>query len=80
VCDGKISGNYRSRGCEGIAGSIAFTPLKMTVIIRSLRWVFVFVALFLLLEVHATGEKETGVNDTTDRLVSVLARQLLTLY
>lgn len=56
-------------------------PLKMTVIIRSpLRWIFVFVTLFLLLGVHATGEKETGVNDTTDRLVSVLARPLLTLY
>ena len=25
VGDGKISGSYRSRGCEGIAGSIAFT-------------------------------------------------------
>jgi hypothetical protein len=36
--------------------------------------VFVFVTLFLLLEVHATGEKETGVNDATDRIVSVLAR------
>ena len=51
-------------------------PLKMTVIIRSppLRWIFVFVTLFLLLEVYATGEKEAGVNDATDLLVSVLAR------
>lgn len=49
----------------------------MTVIIRSpLRWIFVFVTLFLLLEVHATGEKESGVNDTTDRLLTVLARPL----
>ena len=52
----------------------------MTVIIQSpLRWIFVFVALFLFLEVHATSEKETGVNDAADRLVSVLARPLLTL-
>ena len=51
--------------------------LKMTVIIRSLRWAFVFVALFLLLEVHATGAEEKIVDDTT---VSVLARPLLTLY
>ena len=28
--DGKISGNYRSRGCEGIAGSIAFTDVTVT--------------------------------------------------
>ena len=49
----------------------------MTVIIRSpVRWIFVFVTLFLLLEVHATGENETGVNDTTERLISVLARLL----
>jgi hypothetical protein len=49
----------------------------MTVIIRSsLRWTFVFVTLLLLLEVYATGEKEAGVNDTTDHLVSVLARLL----
>ena len=55
--------------CHGFA-------LKMTVIIRSpFRWVFVFVTLFLLLGVHATG-----VNSTTDRLVSVLARPLLILY
>ena len=49
----------------------------MTVITRSpLRWIFVFVTLFLLLEVHATGEDETGVDDTAERLVSVLARPL----
>jgi len=52
--------------------------LKMTVIIRSpLRWIFVFVALFLLVEAHATSEKETGVNDTTDSLVSVLEDEIL---
>ena len=54
---------------------VKLVPLKMTVMIRSpLGWVFVFVALFLLLEVHATGQKETDVNDTTDSIVSVLAR------
>ena len=49
----------------------------MTVIMRSpLRWIFVFVTLFLLLEVRATSEKEAGVNDATDGLVSVLARPM----
>jgi zinc transporter 7 len=50
----------------------------MTVIRHSpLRWIFVFVTLFLLLEVHAAGEKEAGVNDTTEPLVSVLEDEIL---
>lgn len=60
---------------KGKLFATVYVPLKMTVMIRSpLRWVFVFVTLFLLLEVYATG-----VDDTTDRRVSVLARPLLTL-
>ena len=48
----------------------------MTVIIRSpLRCIFVFITLFLLLEVYATGGKERDVNDA-ERLISVLARPL----
>ena len=45
-----------------------------------LYWFFGFVALFLLLEVHAVDVKGTGTNVTTERLVSVFVRSLLTLW
>ncbi|KAF8813186.1 Zip-domain-containing protein [Phlegmacium glaucopus] len=49
----------------------------MTVIMRYPHyWFFAFVAL-LLLQVHAAGVKENGLNDTTERLVSVLEDEIL---
>lgn len=51
--------------------------LEVTVIMRYPLhyWFFAFVTLFLLLEVHAAGVKET---DTTEHLLSVLVRPLPT--